>query len=90
MMAIRCGDLAVPARWAVSMRAACGAPFTGIAMKKKSVAAAKASEGSLTEALGKLTGDTVIEARGAARKKEAEAEHAAARTGQRAAKKKPG
>ncbi len=45
--------------------------------------AAKRIEGSLTEALGKLTGDKVVEAKGAATKREGEAEHEAA------ARKKP-
>ena len=39
---------------------------------------AKRIEGSLTEALGKLTGDKTVEAKGAATKREAEAEHEAA------------
>ena len=40
--------------------------------------AAKRAEGSLTEALGKLTGDKAAEAKGAAKKREGEAEQAAA------------
>ena len=39
---------------------------------------AKKAEGSLTEAFGKLTGDKEIEVKGAAKKLEGEAEHAAA------------
>ena len=43
--------------------------------------ASKRIEGSLTEVLGKLTGDEVVEAKGAARKREGEAEQAAVRRG---------
>ncbi len=45
---------------------------------KRSPGAAKRVEGSLTEALGKLTGDKDGEAKGAAKKLEGEAEEAAA------------
>ena len=44
---------------------------------KKPPGAAKRAEGSLTEALGKLTGDKVVEALGAAKKLEGEMEQAA-------------
>ena len=45
---------------------------------KKPSGAAKRTEGSLTEALGKLTGDKVVQALGAAKKLEGEMEQAAA------------
>ena len=44
---------------------------------RKPPGAAKRVEGSLTEALGKLTGDKEGEAKGAAKKREGEAEEAA-------------
>ena len=45
----------------------------------KPAGAAKRAEGSLTEALGKLTGDKAVEAKGAAKKREGEVEAAADR-----------
>lgn len=51
---------------------------------EKPPGAAKRVKGSLTEALGKLTGDKEVEAKGMAKKLEGEAEQAAA------ARRKPG
>ncbi len=51
---------------------------------EKPPGAAKRAKGSLTEALGKLTGDKEVEAKGMAKKLEGEAEQAAA------ARRKPG
>jgi uncharacterized protein YjbJ (UPF0337 family) len=56
--------------------------------EKRISSAAKKVRGSITEALGKLTGDNATEKKGAAQKKEAEVELAATKTKRAALRKK--
>ena len=58
-------------------------------MDKKIDGAAKRVRGSITEALGKLTGDRLIEDKGALQKREAEAEMKTGELKASKAKKRP-